>query len=685
MKNYTDKADVFYGTGKINLPKAEGIAKSWYFIKAICGNNHPGAMYPFGRLSVGCFCNGYPTGYGNHRGNSCPLNLRTYPGDMKCFGFSHIHESGTGAIDVYYNYCVTTPLYGDLADAVHGFSIADEKGKPGYYGLTLKENNIKCEVTSGNSFVSHRYTFSENGGKIMINLANDGFKNDDKNHRGYSDKSYIKLLSNNEFYASIVMKQLPLYVYGKCEKATGISVMRDYLSLKDEKELSLEKVLESFGVVFDTPEKGEYELRLSISTVSFEKAKKDVDEGDKFTFNEIADNAEKVWNEALSRIDIETDNETDEEIFYSNFYHTLVKPSDWSGDNFLNDDEKFVVDFATLWDMYKTQLPLIFTLYSDISEKIISTFNTHFSVLGRMPHTFLLIKDDALNHSSQARMLAEYCAFDAFIRNVKGDYHSILKNAKKDIYSDIFADFHNNTITRYTHILDITDGCGAMEEMANRLGEDGSDFGKFTSFPEKVFDEKGLMSEEGDYYEGSEWNYSFRPMRDMEKRIEIAGGKENFVKLLDRFFGFTDAEDTSKRFEGFNNETDMETFLSYYYVDRSDRICEITDSAIKYMFTTGRGGLPGNNDSGGLSSCYLWMAMGIMPVAGQDLMIICSPHNIKSTMKLNNGKTFTVERTGKGIYVKNAFLNGTKLDRLSFKASEMMNGGTLLLEMSEIK
>ena len=82
MDDFCPYVDVFHGSGKIDLPEPEGIAKAWYFIKAICGNTHPAACLPFGRLSAGCYCAGYPTGYGNHRGNSSPDNLRTFGDKM---------------------------------------------------------------------------------------------------------------------------------------------------------------------------------------------------------------------------------------------------------------------------------------------------------------------------------------------------------------------------------------------------------------------------------------------------------------------------------------------------------------------------------------------------------------------------------------------------------------------------
>ncbi len=70
------------------------------------------------------------------------------------------------------------------------------------------------------------------------------------------------------------------------------------------------------------------------------------------------------------------------------------------------------------------------------------------------------------------------------------------------------------------------------------------------------------------------YTYSFRLQKNMAERVALAGGKGRFARLLDSFFGFgkesvrqmthTRAHaDISKanyhRFEGFNNECDMET------------------------------------------------------------------------------------------------------------------------------
>ena len=127
----------------------------------------------------------------------------------------------------------------------------------------------------------------------------------------------------------------------------------------------------------------------------------------------------------------------------------------------------------------------------------------------------------------------------------------------------------------------------------------------------------------------------------------------------------------------------METPFAYHWAGRHDRIAEITDACVKYLFCEGRGGIPGNNDSGGLSSLYLWLVMGIFPVSGQDRMIVGAPQLNRVRLRLSNGKTFAIVRKGEGKFVHRATLDGRELENLEFSAREMMRGGELVCEMGD--
>ena len=106
---------------------------------------------------------------------------------------------------------------------------------------------------------------------------------------------------------------------------------------------------------------------------------------------------------------------------------------------------------------------------------------------------------------------------------------------------------------------------------------------------------------------------------------------------------------------------------------------------MKYMFTTGRGGIPGNNDTGALSSYYVFAALGLFPVAGQDLFLLGSPFVKKATVRLFNGNTLTVTATSEDdadIYVKSVTFNGAPVSGFRLTAKELLAGGTLAFTMA---
>jgi putative alpha-1,2-mannosidase len=216
----------------------------------------------------------------------------------------------------------------------------------------------------------------------------------------------------------------------------------------------------------------------------------------------------------------------------------------------------------------------------------------------------------------------------------------------------------------------------------------------------KAFDpETGLLVDSA-YYEGGKWNYSFRLLPDMDSRIQLAGGDDQFMEKLDAFFGYG-AEPVQQvgerpsveeladgfaldRFEGLNNEPDMEAPWCYHYLGRPDRTAEVVHAALNNQFGLGRGGLPGNDDSGGLSSWYVWASLGLFPVAGQSLYLLNAP-SVSSARLVFGTKELALETSGfvepepggPVQYVQSVTFNGEPLDRTWLSASDMYSGGEL--------
>ncbi len=260
-----------------------------------------------------------------------------------------------------------------------------------------------------------------------------------------------------------------------------------------------------------------------------------------------------------------------------------------------------------------------------------------------------------------------------------------------------------------SHTLDLAFGYWCTAKVAEHLGDAQlvRQFAPLAAQWRNAFDEESGLLVDSTFYEGGRWNYSFRLVHDMAARIALAGGDEAFVALLDRFFGFG-AEPVSQpgvrppaaemaagyalnRFEGLNNEPDMDAPWSYHYAGRPDRTAEVVHAIVQNQFGTGRGGLPGNDDSGGLSSWFVWATLGLFPVAGQNLALISTPAWRESRITVAGGAltiatTGFVEPTPDGPprYVQSVRLDGVPLDRPWLTGAEMHRGGRLLIELGPL-
>ena len=666
----TKYVDVFYGNGASELPKPEGIAASWLFIKAQCGNTHPHAALPFGQMSCGLYTGGYPTGYGNHMPNCCG-SVPTF--EAKARGFSHLHQTGTGAIATYYNYAVTTPLYGEIREIGEDFK--DEKAEPGYYTATLSESGIRTEITVSKKAAYHRYHF-DGEGKIMIDFSNDGLSRDFEGNFALAEDAEICIEGENAVSARATLHDVPLYFCAVCDgNVKKASLWEDYKETEGT-VLKEDKTEKRYGAVFTVD--GVSELRMAVSAKSKEEAKKMLAENE--SFDAVRRKASDIWDTYLGKIEIAADEET-KRMFYSSLYHSLLKPARF--------DDTYT-DFATLWDMYKTQLPLVFTLFEKESCGIAKALSEAGAEFGVVPNALMLSKDHN-RFERQAKMLTTHIMADAYYHGMT-DAESVLSVAAGECPEDIDACFAAMCEEeRFTHVLDMAEGCAMAAEIARENGMETERFAKGAEKWRDAFADDGLLKEGKCYYEGDKWNYSFRLLSDMEERIAICG-KTEFVRKADSFFGYgkepvrqCGTPNDSKyirdlklhRFDGINNEHDMEAPFAYAFAGRHDKTCEITRAVMQYMFTEGRGGLPGNNDTGALTSWYVWNALGLFPVAGQNKMLIASPAVQEAVLHLASGKEVQIHVHGNGIYVEKAIWNGKELQNMQFTVRDMMQGGKL--------
>ena len=360
-----------------------------------------------------------------------------------------------------------------------------------------------------------------------------------------------------------------------------------------------------------------------------------------------------------------------------------------------------------MWDIYRTQLPLITALFPARAAELANAMLNICEEEGNMPIGYRMAKG-ADRFSRQGSALCHTFLADLCELGVSGvDWDWALCHMDTDLRRAYGEEFLIRGVTHpITHTLDIAFGYQCTAKVARYVGDQalGEQFEELATRWVNAFDPKTGLLVDSAYYEGGKWNYSFRILHDMQARIELAGGDKKFVAMLDSFFGYgadpvkqvgerPTVEELSagyalNRFEGLNNEPDMEVPWAYHYAGRPDRTAEVVHAALHNMFGLGRGGLPGNDDSGGLSSWYVWATLGLFPVAGQSLYLVNAPAVVQSRVRLN-GSELAIETEGfvepepdgPAQYVQSVTFNDEPLDRSWLAARELHRGGTLIIRL----
>ncbi|HEY5821450.1 MAG TPA: glycoside hydrolase domain-containing protein [Propionibacteriaceae bacterium] len=720
-----EHVDPFIGSSATDLPAPQGLAETWWWPKPQVGNTHPGATYPFGMVSACAYSGAYPTGYGRYELNTEGVPPELYDAQIAS-GFTHFQQSGTGAIRKYYNYFRVTPMLEPLDSLGNTWDLLEEKAAPGYYATTLS-SGIRCEITVGPKSAIHRYTFpAHRDARLVVDFSMGGL------NIPYGStvplRAHLESITPGVAQAEVVVEGTPLAVHVECDAGDWRQLLwYDRRLMHGGTRLDFDRIrpttLRPFGLMWRGPtEPGQVlELRFGFSLRGVDQAKQNlyadlgVEPGNTPAITTSADSFDRrlsqtssVWRQHLSKIRVETQNVQRQTVFSSALYHSLIKPCFAMDESpFWPSDGPFVFDICTMWDIYRTQLPLITALYPSRAAELANALLNVCEEEGNLPIGYRMAKGTD-RFSRQGSALAQTFLADLCQLGVPGiDWDWALCHMDTDLRRAYGEEYLLRGVAHpITHTLDIAFGYQCTAKVARFVGDNAlaDQFEALATRWVNAFDpETGLLVDSA-YYEGGKWNYSFRVLHDMQARIELAGGDEAFLGLLDQFFGFgcdpvkqvgerPSVEELAagyalNRFEGLNNEPDMEAPWAYHYLGRPDKTAEVVHAGVNNMFGLGRGGLPGNDDSGGLSSWYVWASLGLFPVAGQSLYLINAPSFAQSRIDIGDEELaieavgFVEPEPGGPVrYVQSVTFNGDPVERSWISARELHRGGRLVITL----
>ena len=710
-----DSVDPFIGTEATSLPAPAGLAANWWFPKPQVGNTHPGATYPFGMVSACAYSGAYPTGYGLYEMATEGVPSTLYD-RYQASGFTHFQQSGTGAIRKYYNYFRVTPMLEPLDELGRMWPLDDEEAHPGSYSATLG-GTIGCELTVGPKSAVHRYTFPANDdARVVIDVSNGGLEIE--HGRTVPMRAGLQVVGPGTVQGEVVVEGVPLAVHIEWD-APGWrpALWYDRRLMTGGSRLDFDSIRETtlrpFGLLLRGPTTSaqQIEVRLGFSLRGVDQAEANLraDLGPNPSLDRRRAETEDAWREHLGRVEVGGGTADQRSVFDTALYHSLIKPSFAPDESpFWPMDGPFVFDICTMWDIYKTQLPLLLTIAPDRAAELLNALLQVSVEEGNLPIGYRMARG-ADRFFRQASALAHTFFADACALGIDGiDWEWAMVHLHADLRRGYGEEYLVDGIAHpISHTLDLAGGYHSTARIAHWLGDHAlaNKFDGLASRWANAFDPKTGLLIDSTFYEGGRWNYSFRLLHDMAARIELAGGERAFVDLLDTFFGFgadpvkqpglaPSAEEMASgyalaRFEGLNNEPDIEAPWCYHWAGRPDRTAEIVQSVLANQFGTGRGGLPGNDDSGGLSSWYVWASLGLFPVAGQNLFLLNAPAFPHSRFRTGDSDVTIETRgavpdpTGRTIvHVTEARIDDVPLERSWLTPTELRDASRLQLTLA---
>jgi predicted alpha-1,2-mannosidase len=463
-------------------------------------------------------------------------------------------------------------------------------------------------------------------------------------------------------------------------------------------------------------------------------------------FDETRRRAEEMWRSELGKVSVTMMNQEETVSFYTALYHAFLSPTLFmdTDNNYrgLDQNDHTAGDFTnyttfSLWDTYRALHPLFTIVQQKRTADMINSMLAHYdqSVQNMLPvwshhanenwcmigyHSVPVIADaivkgiggfdytrateacvttarnwwyDGLDDyvklgyvpdertGSSVSVTLEYAYDDwciaQIINKLSGEpLHSQFPGLDTELYREFIDRSHN-----YMNVWDASTGF-----MRPRMAD-----GSFR-------DNFDVLSTHGQgFIEGNAWNYSLYVPHDPVQLISLAGGKKRFVQHLDSLFTmhlpdefFAETEDITR--EGIignyvhGNEPSHHVPYLYNYAGAPRKTQYWVRHIMDTKYLPAPDGLSGNDDCGQMSAWYIFSALGFYPVApGSDRYDLGSPLVKEATIRLENGKTFTVSAVNQGpenVFVKKIELNGLKLDRLYITHNEIMNGGRLVFYMS---
>lgn len=654
-------------------------------------------------------------------------------------GFSQMHVSGTGGGQKYGNILIQPYL--DSKEIIQ--KRVDEKISLGYYACSF-ENGIQTEITASERCAFYRLDFGKKQkGKLLIDVAT--FLGIDTIPDKREAQQYVDSYVTCDGKYAVSGWSTVRGGWNNGGPYTVYFYLQSDVPLSNSDAPLYNKVKESKTRLDVTFLKSIANLKLGISHISIAQAKRNIPT---CGFDAQLKHLRETWNGKLRKIEI-AGTEKQKRMFYTGIYHTMLMPVDKSGENPHFSDTPYYDDYYAIWDTYRTSMPLLTLIDEDKQRYMIHSLLNIYKHDGYMPdarsgnwngrtqggsNAEIVIADafakgmKGIDYELALKAMIEDAEVpptdhDGYLGSVPDEKHGRggLTEYNTLGYIPYGIDRAGNRTVEYSYddwcIAQVAKGLGHQDLYQKYLKRSGNWRNLWRGDYEWQGMRGFIMPRDADgrwldsvpwgkskvyhplipyrpdtkvapwylpwwstfFYEALSAEYSLSIPHDVPGLVELCGGKEAFIKRLHTFFA-------NKHYNVANEPSFMTPYL-YHWVDRPDLSVARIRQIVNDNYNDTPLGLPGNDDSGAMSSWLVFNMMGLYPVAGQNLYLVGSPLIPEYTIHLENGKKLQVVRDEKMKSWDRKFLthelltNGGKLVLPGFSAVDSIvdNGAKMLI------
>lgn len=678
------------------------------------GSTYPGAVVPFGMVQ---FSPDTPT--------ASPSGYRF--SDTQIEEFSMTHFNGAGCAN---NEDVgIMPIIGALGSSPgtswtsYSAAKSNESAAPGYYRTTLSRNgSILAELSSATRTGMARFTYpSTTQASVLINVSRMATGN---------RNGSISIINNNQIDGTTtgggfcgVNKTYQIYFSILFDRNfTGFGTWSG--STISNGSRSASGTAAGGFVTFDTTSNPLVHVKIALSYVSIANAQQNRStEIPAWDFNAVKTSADTAWNNILNRVQVTGGTTEDLTKFYTALYHVLMNPNVASDVNGQYMGFDFAVhtkpaNMAAIyqnysgWDIYRSWAALVALIAPTESTDIAGSMIIDGQQGGLLPKWSQQNQEDRIMTGDPGPIIIS----SMYAFGVRSFDTTAALNLMWKVATDTSATTQGVPIRgRLSELLNSHYLSGeasdsleysasdfAIAQFAGALG----DTAKYNTLIARaqwwanVFNTESSyihyrnsdgtwpwpLSPAGNtgYTEGNAAQYTWMVTYNYESLFNFMGGKQTAIQRLDHLFTQVNAGLNQPYFY-IGNEPEHNQPWAYNFAGAPWRTQAAVRRIMQESFTTGAGGLPGNDDLGATSAVYVWAALGMFPVTpGADTLALHGPLFSSARVQLAGARILQINGTNAGQgnqYIQGLNVNGASTTKTYLRYPDIANGATLDFSM----